>query len=45
VNSGPLSGLADGTSPNGLYVYSSTLIFPVSSFNATNYWVDVLFTP
>jgi Domain of unknown function (DUF4082)/Fibronectin type III domain/Bacterial Ig domain len=45
VTSGPLSGLADSTSPNGLYVYSSSLIFPVSSYNATNYWVDVLFTP
>jgi hypothetical protein len=45
VTNGPLSGLADGTSSNGLYVYSSTLIFPVSSYNATNYWVDVLFTP
>jgi hypothetical protein len=45
VTSGPLTGLADGTSSNGLYVYSSTLIFPVSSYNATSYWVDVLFTP
>jgi hypothetical protein len=45
VTSGPLSGLANGTSSNGLYVYSSTLIFPVSSYEATNYWVDVLFTP
>jgi Domain of unknown function (DUF4082)/Fibronectin type III domain/Bacterial Ig domain len=45
LTSGPLSGLANGTSPNGLYVYSSTLIFPVGSYEATNYWVDVLFTP
>ena len=33
------------TSPNGVYVYSSTNTFPTSTFNATNYWVDVLFTP
>jgi hypothetical protein len=45
VTSGPLTGIANGTSSNGLYVYSPTLIFPVSSYNATNYWVDVLFTP
>ncbi|HEY5333866.1 MAG TPA: DUF4082 domain-containing protein, partial [Solirubrobacterales bacterium] len=45
VTSGPLTGLADSNSSNGLYVYSSSLVFPVSSYNATNYWVDVLFTP
>jgi hypothetical protein len=41
----PLTGLANSTSPNGLYTYSSSLVFPTSSFRATNYFVDVLFTP
>jgi hypothetical protein len=30
---------------NGLYGYGTAGTFPVNSFNATNYWVDVLFTP
>jgi hypothetical protein len=41
----PLHALASGTSPNGLYVYSATSTFPINSFNASNYWVDVLFAP
>jgi hypothetical protein len=41
----PLTGLANSTSPNGLYTYSSSLVFPTSNFNATNYWVDVMYTP
>ena len=41
----PLEALANDTSPNGVYAYSSTASFPSSSFNATNYWVDVLFAP
>ena len=41
----PLRALADGEDgPNGLYSYSSTSIFPNNSFNASNYWVDVVFT-
>ena len=41
----PLHGLASGTDgPNGVYRYGSTA-FPTDSFNNTNYWVDVLFTP
>jgi len=40
----PLHGLATGTDgANGLYVYGSSA-FPTSSFNASNYWVDVVFT-
>jgi fibronectin type 3 domain-containing protein len=42
---GPLTALANSTSPNGLYVYAKTLTFPISSYQASNYWVDVLFTP
>jgi len=41
----PLIGLANGTSLNGLYSYRATLGFPASSYQATNYWVDVMFTP
>jgi hypothetical protein len=45
VDNPPLHALSNGTSPNGVYVYGSALAFPTASFNATNYWVDVLFTP
>jgi hypothetical protein len=45
TKSAPLTAPANATTPNGLYVYSSTLAFPTSTYNATNYWVDVLFTP
>jgi phosphodiesterase/alkaline phosphatase D-like protein len=44
VDSVPLHALANGADgPNGLYLYGSATAFPTSSFNATNYWVDVLF--
>jgi Domain of unknown function (DUF4082) len=45
VTNSTLTGPATGTTPNGVYIYSSSLVFPVSSFNASNYWVDVMFTP
>ena len=41
----PLSALASPESPNGVYAYSATPVFPNASFNASNYWVDVLFAP
>ena len=41
----PLTGLANSTSPNGLYTYSGSLVFPTSTFNASNYFVDVMYTP
>jgi hypothetical protein len=47
VTNGPLTALASGGSGsagNGLYVYGSDS-FPTNSFNASNYWVDVVFTP
>jgi hypothetical protein len=28
---------------NGLYAYGSSNLFPTNTFNAANYWVDVLF--
>jgi len=40
----PLHGLATGTDgANGVYLYGGSA-FPTSSFNASNYWVDVVFT-
>ncbi|MGA7795797.1 MAG: DUF4082 domain-containing protein [Candidatus Acidiferrales bacterium] len=39
----PLQALANSVSPNGVYTYDSTTTFPSSSYNATNYWVDVVF--
>jgi len=41
----PLHALATGASGgNGVYVYGASG-FPTSTFNANNYWVDVLFEP
>ena len=43
INSPPLHAPAStGTAPNGVFVYG-TSAFPTSTFNATNYWVDVDF--
>ena len=43
VTSTPLTALANGTSANGVYAYSSSSVFPTNTYNSTNYWVDVLF--
>ena len=46
LDSPPLHALkANGTNANGIYDYSASSTFPTSSFNATNYWVDVMFSP
>jgi Domain of unknown function (DUF4082)/Cadherin-like domain/Bacterial Ig domain len=37
--SGELTALANG----GVYAYGTGAVFPTSSFNAGNYWVDVVF--
>ena len=42
VTSGPLTAPASG---NGVYAYGSTSLFPTSTFQATNFWVDVMFNP
>jgi Domain of unknown function (DUF4082)/Bacterial Ig-like domain/Calx-beta domain len=43
VTNGPLQALADGVDgPNGVFKYGASA-FPTDSFNATNYWVDVVF--
>jgi hypothetical protein len=46
VNTAPLHALASSAVPNGngLYTYSATSVFPTNSFNATNYWVDPVFS-
>ena len=41
----PLYGLPNATTANGTYTYNTTPTFPTSSFNATNYYVDVIFNP
>jgi hypothetical protein len=42
TTNGPLTA---GTANNGRYLYGSAGGFPVYSWNATNYFVDVVFTP
>ncbi|MEU8384469.1 DUF4082 domain-containing protein [Streptosporangium sp. NPDC048865] len=40
---GPLIALANGAQGgNGTYTYSAGSVFPTNSYQATNYWVDVL---
>ena len=41
VTNGPLTALASG----GVYAYGSGNAFPSNSFNASNYWIDVVYTP
>jgi hypothetical protein len=41
VTNGPLTALASG----GVYAYGSANAFPSNTFNATNYWVDVVYSP
>jgi hypothetical protein len=41
VTNGPLTALASG----GVYAYGSANAFPSNSFNASNYWVDLVYAP
>ena len=41
----PLTAISNDEALNGVYAYSASPTFPASSWNATNYWVDVLFAP
>jgi hypothetical protein len=41
VTNGPLTALAGG----GVYAYGSGNAFPSNTFNASNYWVDVVYSP
>jgi hypothetical protein len=43
VDNPPLHTIANSTSGNGVYAYATSSTFPANSYNATNYWVDVLF--
>ena len=44
VTNGPLHANQNGDGgTNGLYADSATPTFPASSYNASNYWVDVVF--
>ncbi len=45
VANGPLTAIANGTDANGVYAYGGSSTFPSNSYNASNYWVDVLFSP
>ncbi len=41
----PVTALGAGVSgPNGVYAYGATSTYPTSSWNSTNYWVDVVFS-
>ena len=45
VDDPPLHALASGVDgSNGVYSYGTASSFPSSSFNSSNYWVDVVFT-
>ncbi len=45
VTNGPLSAPSSAASGgNGVYAYGSASAFPTSSYNASNYWVDVIFS-
>jgi hypothetical protein len=44
VDNPPLHALRDGVDgPNGVYVYGSGGVFPNQTYDAGNYWVDVVF--
>ena len=46
VTNGPLTAPSTASSGgNGVYAYGSGNPFPNNTFNATNYWVDVVFVP
>ncbi len=44
VDNPPLRALSNQTSANGVYAYSPASVFPSSTYNAGNYWVDVMFS-
>ncbi|MBS1617009.1 MAG: DUF4082 domain-containing protein, partial [Bacteroidetes bacterium] len=44
IVNGPIQALADGVDgANGVYKYSDEPIFPTESYQASNYWADVVF--
>ncbi len=42
VDNAPLHAPANSMTPNGVYAYGADA-FPANSYNASNYWVDVVF--
>jgi N,N-dimethylformamidase beta subunit-like, C-terminal/Domain of unknown function (DUF4082)/Fibronectin type III domain/Bacterial Ig domain len=45
TDSPPLQAVANSSSVNGLYSYTSSSAFPSNSYSASNYWVDPTFMP
>ncbi len=46
LTNGPLTAPSSSSSGgNGVYAYAGTDSFPRNTFNASNYWVDVVFNP
>ena len=46
VDNPPLHALTNGVSGgNGVYAYGASSVFPNQTWNAANYWVDVVFQP
>jgi hypothetical protein len=46
VNSPPLHALQTGVDGGqGVYSYNNVTVFPINTYNATNYWVDVVYSP
>jgi large repetitive protein len=43
VDNGRLHALSNAVSSNGVFRYASVSAFPNSTYQATNYWVDVVF--
>ena len=43
-NNAPLHAVPNNTSANGLFVYGANA-FPTGTYLASNYWVDVMFSP
>lgn len=45
-DNGTLHALQDGADgPNSVYAYGSGNIFPIQSYQSSNYWIDVVFSP
>ena len=43
LSNAPLAAIANSVSADGLYIYTAASAFPTSTWQATNYWVDVDF--
>ena len=43
VDNSPLHALANSGGANGVYAFGSTSVFPTNGYNASNFWMDVVF--